>query len=134
MKLMTQLAFGGQCRVTFETFGEHQGKKLPPGSIAASADQIRSSALQGGGQSILGNDLLADRFLSMRAFKVAVHTHSAADAERILDALSEGAGVTTPFAKVDWASCSAWALISMACRGSSSRWRTGDGRAVVSGT
>jgi PhnB protein len=118
MKLMTQLAFGGKCREAFEhyakvlggqitvmnTFGDHEGKKLPPGSSAAGADRIRFAEVQVGGQSILGNDLPADQFLPMRGFNVALHTQSAAHARRIFAALSEGGKVTTLLAKVDWAS------------------------------
>lgn len=117
MKLMTQLAFDGRCREAFEhyakvldgtitvmnTFGDHQDQKLPPGSSAAGAHQIRYAELQVGDQSILGNDLPADQVEPMRGFNVALHTQSAAHARRIFVSLSEGGEVTTPLAKVDWA-------------------------------
>lgn len=117
MKLMTQLAFKGQCREAFEryaqvlggritimnTFGGNEERELPPGSTAAAPDKIRFAELKVGDGALLGNDLPDDQFEPMRGFNVALHTESTAEARRIFEALAEGGRVTAPLTKVDWA-------------------------------
>ncbi|MDO9355294.1 MAG: VOC family protein [Solirubrobacteraceae bacterium] len=117
MKVMTQLAFAGQCREAFEhyarvlggritvmnTFGENEGKALPPGSSPAGGDKIRFAELRVGDFAILGNDLPADQVEAMRGFNVALHIEGTREARRIFDGLAEGGQVTTPLARVAWA-------------------------------
>lgn len=65
MKVMTQLAFNGQCRQAFEHYEKVLGGKitvlnlfgdsdaeLPPGSTAAAPDQVRFAELQIGEYAI----------------------------------------------------------------------------------
>ena len=71
MNLAPQLAFAGDCRQAFafyakllggevtvmNTFGDNEDRELPPGSVAAAAEQIRFAEV-GFGQSALSNSSL----------------------------------------------------------------------------
>lgn len=117
MKVMTQLAFNGQCRQAFElyekvlggkiavmnTFGDG-GAMLPPGSTASAPDQIRFAELQVGDHAILGNDLPEQEFKPMQGFDVALHVETGDEARRIFNALSDGGHVVTPLSEVAWSS------------------------------
>ncbi|TWT15469.1 VOC family protein [Reyranella sp. CPCC 100927] len=117
MNVAPQLAFAGQCRQAFEfyakllggeitvmnTFGGNEGRKLPPGSVAAGADQIRFAEVRFGDTLLRGNDVPADSFTPMRGFNVSLHTNNADDARRIFNGLADGGEVTTPLSAVDWA-------------------------------
>ncbi len=117
MKVMTQLAFKGQCRQAFEyyekvlggkiavmnTFGDSD-VKLPPGSTASAPDQIRFAELQVGDFAILGNDVPEQEFRSMQGFNIALHVKTAAEARRIFTAFSEDGQIVTPLSEVAWSS------------------------------
>lgn len=117
MQIMTQLAFGGQCRQAFEfyetvlggrisvmnTFGD-SAAKLPPGSTASAPDQIRFAELQVGDFSILGNDVPLNEAVPMRGFHIALHLKTGEEARRVFDALSDGGEVETPLSDVAWSS------------------------------
>ncbi len=117
MKVMTQLAFNGQCRQAFElyekvlggktavmnTFGDVDAK-LPPGSTASAVDQIRFAELQVGCYAILGNDLPEQEYKPMQGFTVALHVGTSAEARRIFNALSDNGQVVTPLSEVAWSS------------------------------
>jgi len=117
MKVMTQLAFDGQCREAFEryatvlggritvmnTFGGHRDKALPPGSADAGDDKVRFAELQIGEQAILGNDLPPGQFERMQGFNVSIHTRDRAEARRIFEGLVVGGEVHTALVEVEWA-------------------------------
>jgi PhnB protein len=117
MKVMTQLAFNGQCRQAFElyekvlggkitvmnTFGDVDAK-LPPGSTASAPDQIRFAEIQVGGYAILGNDLPEQDYKPKQGFNVALHVETAAQARRIFTALADHGHVVTPLSEVAWSS------------------------------
>lgn len=117
MNLAPQLAFAGECRPAFEfyatllggeitvmnTFGGNEDRELPPGSVAAAADQIRFAEISFGDSALRGNDVPADSFTPRRSFNVSLHTNSVDDARRIFNGLADGGDVTTPLSKVDWA-------------------------------
>jgi PhnB protein len=117
MKVMTQLAFNGQCRQAFELYARVLGgkvavmntfggsdAKLPPGSTASAPDQIRFAELQVGDRAILGNDVPAQDYRPPQGFNVALHVETGLEARRIFDALSEGGSVVTPLSDVAWSS------------------------------
>lgn len=117
MQIMTQLAFGGQCRQAFDfyetvlgsrvsvmsTFGDIAAK-LTPGSTASAPDQIRFDELQVGDFAILGNDVPQDEFAPMQGFHIALHLKTGNEACRVFEALSEGGVVETPLIEVAWSS------------------------------
>ena len=117
MPVMTQLAFKGQCREAFElyekvlggkiavmnTFGGSDAK-LPPGSTASGAEQIRFAELQIGDYAILGNDVPEAEYRPMQGFNIALHVKTADEARRIFKAFSEGGKVVTPLSDVAWSS------------------------------
>jgi PhnB protein len=118
MNLAPQLAFAGDCRQAFtfyakllggeitvmNTFGGNEARQLPPGSVAAAADQIRFAEVRFGESALRGNDLPRESFTPMRGFSVSLHTDSVVDARRIFNGLAEGGEITTPLSEVDWAS------------------------------
>ena len=118
MNLAPQLAFAGDCRQAFvfyakllggevtvmNTFGDNEDRELPPGSVAAAAEQIRFAEVRFGESALRGNDVPADSFVPMRGFNVSLHTNSVDDARRIFNGLADGGEVTTPLSEVDWAS------------------------------
>lgn len=117
MKVMTQLAFNGQCRQAFEHYEKVLGGKinvmntfggsdikLPPGSTASAPDHIRFAELQVGDYSILGNDVPEKQYEAMRGFSIALHVKTATEARRIFNALSEGGQIDTPLSEVAWSS------------------------------
>src|ERR1041384_1910170 len=96
MKLMTQLAFKGQCREAFEQYAKILGgtitvmntlggtdAPLPPGSHPGAPELIRFAQLDVGDQTLLGNDLTNDAYEPMRGFNVSLHTSSVDEATRI---------------------------------------------------
>ena len=117
MRVMTQLAFNGQCREAFElyenvlggkisimnTFGGSD-TKLPPGSTASAPEQIRFAELQIGDYAILGNDVPEPEYRPMQGFNIALHLTTAAEARRIFDAFSHGGQIVTPLSDVAWSS------------------------------
>lgn len=117
IQVSPQLAFRGQCRQAFEhyervlggkialmnTFGDNDAK-LPPGSTAAAADQIRFAELQIGNYVILGNDVPENEYRPMRGFHIALHVKTGSEARRIFDALSGGGEIETPLSDVAWSS------------------------------
>jgi PhnB protein len=117
MKVMTQLAFNGQCRQAFElyekvlhgkiavmnTFGNSDAK-LPPGSTASAPDLIRFAELQVEDYAILGNDVPAQEYKPMQGFHISLHVKTAAEASRIFKALAEGGKIETALSDVAWSS------------------------------
>lgn len=117
MQVSVQLAFNGNCRQAFERYEEILNGKiavmnsfgdsdaeLPPGSTAASPDQIRFAELQVGDYTILGNDVPEQDYEPMRGFNIALHVKDDAEARRIFNALAEGGQVVTPLSEVAWSS------------------------------
>ena len=115
MQVMTQLAFGGQCRQAFElyetvlvgrisvinTFGD-SAAKLSPGSTASGPDQIRFAELRIGDTAILGNDVPVNEYLPIQGFHIALHVKTGTEARRLFDAFAEGGQVETPLSEVEW--------------------------------
>lgn len=117
MQIMTQLAFGGQCRQAFEfyetvlggrisvmnTFGDSVAK-LPPGSTASGPDQIRFAELRIGDTAILGNDVPVNEYVQIQGFHIALHLKTGEEARRVFEALSDGGNIETPLSEVAWSS------------------------------
>ena len=117
MQIMTQLAFGGQCRQAFEfyetvlggrismmnAFGD-SAAKLPPGSTASAPDQIRFAEFRVGDYAILGNDVPKTEHAPMQGFHIALHLKTGDEARRMFEALSDGGEVETPLSEVAWSS------------------------------
>ncbi len=117
MQIITQLALGGQCRQAFEfyasvlggritvmnTFGDNAAK-LPLGSTASAADQIRFAELHVSDFAILGNDVPQNQVAPMRGFHIALHVKTGDEARRVFKALSDGGQVDTPLSEVAWSS------------------------------
>ena len=117
MQVMTQLAFKGQCREAFEfyekvlggkfavmnTFGGSDAK-LPPGSTASAPEHIRFAELQVGDYAILGNDVPEREYRPMQGFNIPLHVKTAAEAQRIFKAFSDGGQIVTPLIDVAWSS------------------------------
>ena len=113
MQIMTQLAFGGQCRQAFDfyetvlggrvsvmnTFGDIAAK-LPPGSTASAPDEIRFAELRIVDFAILSNDLPQDEFAPIQGFHLALHLKTGDEACCVFEALSEGGVVETPLSEV----------------------------------
>jgi PhnB protein len=116
-KVMTQLAFKGQCREAFELYERVLGGKitvmntfggsdatLPLGSTASAPDQIRFAEIRVGGYAILGNDVPAQDYKPAQGYNIALHVKTPGDARRIFNALSDGGSVVTPLSEVAWSS------------------------------
>jgi len=114
MKLNTYLHFKDNCREAFQlyarvlggklenliTYGESPMAKETPKALL---DKVMHVRLVVGDQILMGSDSPPDHYHPLAGFSVNIATNSAAEAERIFKALSEGGTVRMPIQKTFWA-------------------------------
>ena len=115
MEVAPYLNFNGQCAEAFrfyektlggkivmmQTHGETPMKDQVP---ADWRDKVIHARLVVDNFALMGSDAPGDHYERPQGTHVSVSVRSAADGERIFNALAEGGKVTMPFAKTFWSS------------------------------
>jgi PhnB protein len=113
MKLNPHLSFNGQCEEAFKFYqqclgGETQTMMKYGDSPVADQvstewrDKILHATLVVGETTLMGADAPPDRFEKPAGFSVGIQVKEPAEAERIFNALAEGAKVTMPLQQTFW--------------------------------
>jgi PhnB protein len=114
MELSPYLNFNGNCAEAFrfyervlgghiafmQTHGESAMKEHVP---AGWHDKVLHVRLVVGQFALMGSDAPPDRFAKAQGMSVSINVKSAADGERIFQALSDGGSVSMPYQKTFWA-------------------------------
>jgi PhnB protein len=117
MKLNPYLMFNGQCKEAFAFYEQCLGGKIVamfpfkdmPGAeehvSAASRDLIMHASLQIDDDTLMGSDSPPEMYEDAKGkgTYTSIHVKTAAEAERIFHALSEGADVRMPIQETFWA-------------------------------
>ena len=114
MKLTPYLTFNGQCEAAFRlyekclggkiTFIQKYGDSPMAGKTPTSSHQlIMHVTLTLGDQVLQGADVLPDSYQKPQGISVTISNSSAADAERIFQALAENGKVQMPLQETFWA-------------------------------
>ena len=114
MKANVYLGFNGQCEEAFNFYRQVLGgeivmmmkhKDLPdPASVpAAWSELVMHARLVSGDVLLMGSDWPPDRFEGQKGFHVSLIVDGPDEANRVFEALSEGATITMPIAKTFWA-------------------------------
>jgi len=76
------------------------GAQAPPGN----ADRVMHArlALDGGGALMASDEMAGHAYAGMKEFKLSLTYKTAAEAQRVFDALAEGGQVNLPFQKTFW--------------------------------
>ncbi len=114
MQMTPYLSFNGQCEEAFKFYERCLGGRL--GTIFRYAetplaarvpdnwqDKVMHSSLRLGDQMLMGGDLAPDRYVEPKGFQLSLQIGSAAEAERVFDALAEGGQIVLPLEKTFWA-------------------------------
>jgi PhnB protein len=114
MKANTYLTFDGNCAEAFKVYEKVLGGKIvammPHKGTPAEAhvpaewrDKIMHARLVFGDNVLMASDAPPGRFDKMQGFSVTLVTHNPAEAERLFNALAEGAAITMPLGETFWA-------------------------------
>jgi PhnB protein len=114
MKLNPYLTFDGRCEEAFKFYEQLLGGKITriapyEGSPLAShvpedwRSKIMHATLQIGDQQLMGLDAQPGHYETPKGVSVSLNLESAADAERIFNALAEGGKVKTTLQQTFWA-------------------------------
>ncbi|MEW6268511.1 MAG: VOC family protein [Thermodesulfobacteriota bacterium] len=115
MQTNPYLTFDGRCREAFEYYakvlgGEIEGMFTHGESPMAAQTPApwRSKVMHAqlslrGGTVLMGSDAPPERYERPNGFSVAVHVDSAAEAQRVFDALADGGRVEMPLQETFWA-------------------------------
>lgn len=113
MELTPYLIFNGACDEAFrfyervlggkiafrQTFGESPAKgEVPP----ALHDKVIHIALETPGGKLFGSDAPPEQYAPASGTSIAIGVDTAADGERIFNALADGGKVTMPFGRTFW--------------------------------
>jgi PhnB protein len=104
MKLFTQLNFGGNCQEAFRFYEKHLGGKITmmmkqseaPNAPKGASDAIIHARMSLGDTELIGNDVPASVFKTMRSVYMYLSVDSTKDAERIHKLLAEGGEIFMP--------------------------------------
>lgn len=114
MRLNPYLSFNGQCEAAFQFYEKALGGKIsmfmrfedspmagqmPPGW----GKKIIHVTLTVGDQTLQGSDAPPDRYQKPQGISVALNTTDVKEAERVFQALGEGAAVQMPLQETFWA-------------------------------
>lgn len=113
MQLVAYLAFDGNCREAFAFYEKALGGAIvmmmdhtaPPIVDQVPPEwgsRIMHARLQIGDAVLMGGDAPPDTYKTPTGFSVALQTKDAAEADRVFQALSEGATVTMPIGETFW--------------------------------
>jgi PhnB protein len=111
MKLYAQLNFGGNCEEAFRYYETHLGGKI---TMMLHASETPSAPKEWGkaivharmsiGETLLtGNDVPSDVFKPIRSVYLTLAVDSAAEAERIHNALADGGKISIPLGETFFA-------------------------------
>jgi len=114
MHLNPYLTFNGNCEAAFKFYqkclgGEivamikHGETPMASQTPAGWLDKIIHARLVVDGRVLMGSDAPPDRYEPSKGFSVTISVDQPADAERIFQALSQGATVRMPLQKTFWA-------------------------------
>ena len=114
MQLNTYLTFSGQCEAAFKFYERYLGGKIesmfPHAGTPAEEHvppewrhKIMHASLAVGDSLLMGSDAPPDRLKGLKRFAVNVAVEDSAEAERIFQALSEGATIGMPMQQTFWA-------------------------------
>jgi PhnB protein len=113
MELCPYLLFEGDCATAFkfyeqvlggkiqmmQTHGETPAKDHVPANWQ---DKIIHAFMTVGDKALMASDAPPGQYAAPQGISVSISVKSAADAERMFTALSEGGKITMPFAKTFW--------------------------------
>lgn len=114
MDLATYLFFDGHCEAAFRFYEKVLGGHIlmmlryqdAPADMPASeesADRIMHARMKIGERVLMGSDAPKERFNKPQGYRVNITVDSAADAERIFAALSEGGSIAMPMGETFFA-------------------------------
>ena len=111
MKLYTQLNFGGNCEAAFRFYEAHLGGKITmmmnqsqaPNAPTGAGTAIIHARMDIGDTVLIGNDVPADVFQTMRSVYLYLSVGSPAEAERVHKLLSDGGEVFMPLQETFYA-------------------------------
>jgi PhnB protein len=116
MNLFTHLNFGGNCENAFRFYEKHlggtitvimkQSQMMPaqPAEQAGNEDRVVHARMSVAGVELIGNDVPAEIFKSIRSSYLYLSLDSSEDAERVYRVLAEEATVSMPLAETPFAS------------------------------
>lgn len=114
MKLNPYLSFNGNCAEAFKFYqtalggtnlmshtfgGSPMASQVPPDA----ANKIMHARMEVGGDTLMGSDAIGDRYKAPAGVAVSLSIDDAAQAERVFNALSDGAKIDMPIQKTFWA-------------------------------
>jgi PhnB protein len=113
MEIAPYLIFNGNCAEAFkfyaqclggkigmmQTYGESPAKEHVPAAVHNRVIHVRMTV---GNEPLMGSDAPSEQFEKPQGTSVSITVPTAAEAERIFKALSDGGTVTMPFAKTFW--------------------------------
>jgi PhnB protein len=114
MSLNTYVHFNGNCEEAFKFYEKVLGGKIQAiftfeGSPMASqvpaewGKKVMHASMAVDGSVLMGSDAPPGRYSKAAGFSVSINVKNAADAERIYNAMLEGAEVHMPMAETFWA-------------------------------
>ena len=114
MQMSPYLSFSGDCEAAFKFYEQHLegklgemfrygGSPMADQAPAGWSDKIMHGSITIGGQVLMGADVVPTQYEVAKGFSLSLHLRSAADGQRIFDALANGGKVVMPFEKTFWA-------------------------------
>ena len=114
MHINPYLTFGGNCEEAIRAYQKILGgdivAMMPYGETPEAADtpaewrkKIMHARLVFGGNVLMASDAPPDRFQKIQGMEVALNVKEPAEAERLFNALAEGARITLPLTETFWA-------------------------------
>ena len=114
MKMNPYLSFKGDCEAAFKYYEQHLGGEMGAifryggtplsGRVPADwPDKIMHGSITIGGQTLQAADVAPGQYESPQGFSLTLQIKSAADAERMFEALASGGQVRLPLEKTFWA-------------------------------
>jgi PhnB protein len=114
MKMNPYLIFDGTCEEAFKTYARVLGGEIvammqAEGTPAAEAwpkdwrNKIIHARLLVDGVALMGSDCPPERYEKMQGFSVTLNIKEPAEAERVFNALADGATVRMPLGETFWA-------------------------------
>lgn len=112
MRIDFHINFSGQCQAAFEfyqsllggqvellTYGNSPAKDSVPSGWT---EKIVHGSFAFNNLQIAGADVLPESYQKLQGFQLLLQLNSAAEAQRIFDALAEGGVITMPLQKTFW--------------------------------
>lgn len=113
MQINTYLSFNGQCKSAMAFYAECLGGKIDTFTYGESPmaeqtppelrDKVMHSQLTVGNAVLMGADAPPEMLKQPQGFTVNINVDTTAEAERIFNALAQGATVTMPLDETFWA-------------------------------